>query len=154
MTESEGNKIRFKGRYDRVIKDGAISLPEAFLPFLNQDIRLIAIEKKLLLLFPEDDWKKKKRKEELREFVSLNPDTKISYLGITRLKKRGRLAISLDTRKLTGFDELEVVIIGMVDSVEIWARKRWAKEMEKYAKEHKRIDKEIMKIFGEDSSRE
>ncbi|MEW6376455.1 MAG: hypothetical protein AB1502_11795 [Thermodesulfobacteriota bacterium] len=66
----------------------------------------------------------------------IEPETHISYLGTTKLRRGGYLFISGGVRKLVSLKTPEVVIVGMGNSMEIWDENSWEMEIKKWEKNY------------------
>jgi DNA-binding transcriptional regulator/RsmH inhibitor MraZ len=122
-TEPDRYKIKFRGRYNVTMRNGAVLMPQSFLPFMKEEVHLVAIEKDSLILIPEDVSAKKQIEEDMREIASSDPKVNVSYFGTTKLREGGRLFIPEDIRDFVGLTGPEVVPVGCGRTVEIWDKK-------------------------------
>ena len=73
------------------------------------------------MLIPEDnDIEEGIIKAELVE-----PWIKYYYHGICRLTKAGGIIITKTAREIAGFAEDDIIISGLVNSIEIWNKNHW-----------------------------
>ena len=144
-------KIIFRGRFENTIDSkGRISVPSKFREVLasHYDERLILTNfDECLWAYPVKEW------QAIEEKVSTLPQFKPEVKALQRvfisaasecpLDKQGRILIPPSLREYAGI-EREVVFVGMVKRIEIWAKNRWTKEFEKL---HVKIS-ESMEDFG------
>jgi len=136
--------FKFRGRYQKQIKDGMVLLPEAFIPAtIGKELHVLAVNSCFLTLIPGDKYNKERIQKEIEEFKMIEPETRISYLGTTKLKRGGGLFIPRDMRKLVSLRTPEVVILGMGNSIEIWDEKNWQIEIKKCEKDYQEIEKKL-----------
>ncbi len=128
----------FRGRFENTIDvKGRISVPSKFREVLstNYDERLILTNfDHCLWAYPVKEWQK------IEEKVSALPQFKPEVRALQRafisaatecpLDKQGRILIPPSLREYAAI-EREVVFVGMVQRVEIWAKTRWTSEFEK-----------------------
>lgn len=128
----------FRGRFENTIDiKGRISVPSKFREVLsaNYDDRLIITNfDGCLWGYPYKEW------QVIEEKVSALPQFKAEVRAFQRafvsaaiecpIDKQGRTLIPPSLREYAGI-EREVVFVGMVKRIEIWAKNRWLKEFEK-----------------------
>jgi len=130
--------IMFRGRYENTIDSkGRISVPSKFREVLaaHYDERLILTNfDACLWAYPVKEWR------EIEDKVSALPQFKPEVKALQRVfisaatecpvDKQGRILIPPPLREYAGI-EREVIFIGMVKRIEIWAKDRWNTEFEK-----------------------
>jgi DNA-binding transcriptional regulator/RsmH inhibitor MraZ len=124
------------GKYYGKIENDRILLPRPFFHWLpSKQVHLLALSSGYLKLIPakSDVWKK--IENEIKELQKEELDAQVSYLGIKKATKNGYFAISKKVRGLAGLTTEDVVILGMLDSIEIWDRKKWDKNVEDFKKD-------------------
>jgi MraZ protein len=128
----------FRGRFENTIDSkGRISVPSKFRDVLSAhyDDRLILTNfDGCLWAYPVREW------QAIEEKVSSLPQFKAEVRALQRvfvsaasecpLDKQGRILIPPSLRDYAGI-EREVVFVGMVKRIEIWAKTRWLTEFEK-----------------------
>ncbi len=128
----------FRGRFENTIDvKGRISVPSKFREVLstNYDERLILTNfDHCLWAYPVNEWQK------IEDKVAALPQFKPEVRALQRafvsaatecpLDKQGRILIPPSLREYAGI-EREVVFVGMVQRIEIWAKNRWTEEFEK-----------------------
>lgn len=128
----------FRGRFENTIDTkGRISVPSKFREVLsaNYDDRLIITNfDGCLWAYPYKEW------QLIEEKVSALPQFKAEVRAFQRafisaasecpIDKQGRTLIPPSLREYAGI-EREVVFVGMVKRIEIWAKSHWLKEFEK-----------------------
>ncbi len=128
----------FRGRFENTIDlKGRISVPSKFretLTAYNDERLIITNFDGCLWAYPVPEWKI------IEEKVSALPQFKAEVRALQRvfisaasecpLDKQGRILIPPSLREYAGI-EREVVFVGMVQRIEIWAKNRWANEFEK-----------------------
>src|SRR5262245_2904840 len=128
----------FRGRFENTIDSkGRISVPSKFREVLSAhyDDRLILTNfDACLWAYPVVEWQASEDK------VSSLPQFKAEVRALQRvfisaasecpLDKQGRILIPPSLRDYAGI-EREVVFVGMVKRIEIWAKGRWLTEFEK-----------------------
>ncbi len=127
----------FRGRYEHSIDPkGRLSIPSKFREILtaNYDERLILTNfDNCLWAYPVREWK------HVEDKVSSLPQFKAEVKAFQRffisaasecpVDPNGRIIIPTTLRKYAGL-ETDVVIVGMTNRFEIWARERWQKVFE------------------------
>lgn len=123
----------FRGHYRHTIDaKGRVSIPSRFRDVLADgygDKLVIVPNGKAIDVHPLKSW------EELESRVAglprLDPDARqfrYNYLSLGQdvvLDPQGRIQISSDYRERAGFSK-EVLIVGLMDTFEIWDTERWA----------------------------
>lgn len=146
-----GHKPILAGKFYREIKDGKVFvLEEPFKPLLtSRRVHFLAVDRRYLKLIPEDKSGKDRIEKEIKKFATIKPEIKISYLGMTRLSKDGYLFIPQKVRRLAGLPATgDLVIVGMIDSIEIWDKKSWDVEIEKNLKTYRETIKKSLAKYG------
>ncbi len=128
----------FKGRFENTIDSkGRISVPSKFREVLgaHYDDRLIITNfDGCLWAYPVKEW------QVIEEKISSLPQFKAEVRALQRvfvsaasecpLDKQGRILIPPSLREYAGI-EREVIFVGMIKRIEIWAKSRWTNEFEK-----------------------
>ncbi len=128
----------FRGRYENTIDaKGRISVPSRFREVLSaysDDKLIITNFDGCLWAYPVKEW------QAIEEKVRGLPQFKAEVRALQRvfisaasecpLDKQGRILIPPPLRDYAAI-EREVVFVGMVQRIEIWARARWQTEFEK-----------------------
>lgn len=130
----------FNGEYECVLDDkGRLSLPARFREVLRQryDSRLILTTwfDNCLVLLPYEEWEKIALKIKGMTSLTRRKDRAIQRLFFANsneceLDKQGRLMIPQRLRRMRNLNK-HVVLIGMGDMIEIWAKE----EYERYKEE-------------------
>jgi|SRR5262245_3435075 len=128
----------FRGRFENTIDSkGRISVPSKFREVLSShyDERLIVTNfDACLWAYPYREW------QAIEEKVSALPQFKAEVRALQRvfisaasecpMDKQGRILIPPPLREYAGI-EREVIFVGMVKRIEIWAKGRWQTEFER-----------------------
>ncbi len=133
----EGTLSKFRGRYYHIIDDkGRIIFPakmrETFAE-RSEGRLVITGHCGYLLVFPQDEW------EILEEKISHQSILKRDVRAFQRnfmspavdctLDSQGRILVPPNLREYAGLEK-DIVIAGMVRTVEVWSKARWEKEMQ------------------------
>ena len=127
----------FRGRYKHTIDTkGRLSIPSKFREVLttNYDERLILTNfDNCLWAYPAREWKGVEDKvaalPQFKTEVKALQRFFISAACETPLDPNGRIIVPTTLRRYAGLQE-EVVLVGMTNRIEIWARERWQKIFE------------------------
>lgn len=128
----------FRGRFENTIDaKGRTSVPSKFREVLstNYDDRLIVTNfDNCLWAYPVKEW------QAIEEKVSALPQFKPEVKALQRVfisaaqeclvDKQGRILIPTSLRDYAGMEK-DIVFVGMIKRVEIWAKERWDKEFER-----------------------
>lgn len=141
------------GRYLYKMRSGKVLLPKVFLPHLvGREIHIIVAVKtgkRYLLLIPEDnDINKKGVEKGIIKAELLEPWIKYYYHGTCRLTKAGAITIPKKAREIAGFSEGDVIIAGLVNSIEIWNKNDWEAELEKLRRVYPMLDETLKSIVS------
>lgn len=124
------------GKYYKRIENDRILLPKRFFYWLpSRQVHLLAVSSGYLKLIPAKSDIGEKIENEIKELQNYELNAQVSYLGIKKITKNGHLAIFKKTRGLAGLTTEDVVILGMLDSIEIWDREKWNKKAEDFKKD-------------------
>lgn len=132
----------FRGNYEHSIDlKGRMSIPSKFRELLKDiyDEKLIVTRwDGCLVAYPEEEWKKLEQK--ISELPQLKKDVKavqrylISSAADCPVDKQGRILIPAHLRSHGGLDK-DVILAGMTDKIEIWAKDRWEEQLKKTSNE-------------------
>jgi MraZ protein len=123
----------FYGEYEHTIdKKGRIIIPSRFREFLKEyDIEKFYVTRgldKCLFMFTEDEWKSQESKFRTMPFTKSESRkfNRLYFSGAVQLEcdKQGRILLP---KYLKDFCDIkrDVVIIGVSNRIEIWAREAW-----------------------------
>ena len=131
-------EAKFLGKYYGEIKNGAVLLPEVFISSLSsRQVHLLAVDSGYIKLKSTGSSLKKEIEREIKEFTTIVPNIKITYVGNTRVSDDGCISISNRVKGLAGFTPVgEVVIIGMDDNIEIWDKSKWDEMMKGFIRDN------------------
>jgi MraZ protein len=142
----------FRGRYEHTIDPkGRVSIPAKFREILTKkyDDRVFVTNfDRCLVAYPFEEWITLEEKasslsmvkKEARSFVRFFFSSATECL----LDKQGRILIPQTLRDYADLDK-EVVLVGQLKKIEIWAKKRWSEEM---MKAHENFD-QISDVLSE-----
>jgi DNA-binding transcriptional regulator/RsmH inhibitor MraZ len=142
----------FRGKFNERIERGFVSIPEYFRSgLMNKEIHLVVVDGCCLTLIPGGKSKKKRIEEEIEEKKRVEPEMSISHWGVTRLRRRGKgkLFLPEEALKMSRIPSTgNVVVAGMLSSIEIWDEKRWDEEIRKYMEENEDLFDSIEKVMA------
>lgn len=126
----------FKGEFTYSLDDkGRMVLPSAFRAHLRGTIVVVKGFENNLYVYDEDEWKKQEKVYAgLSDFKGNARKLKLLvFSGICEVlpDKQGRIKVSSSLLKYAGVEK-EVVMVGMVNHVEIWAKERWGEFLSSY----------------------
>lgn len=121
----------FMGEYHLTLDDkGRVMLPAKIRSEMGDSFVITRGPDRNLIIYTEDEWNKKTQfLEELSDNLPNNRRIKrFFYAGARRdiLDKQGRILIPLPLRAHAGLEK-EVVLIGISNYLEIWAKEQWEK---------------------------
>lgn len=123
-------------------------MPRCFLASLaNEKIHLVVDQGNCLRLIPGDETVRQNIEEEIKEIARVNPKARLTYIGSTKLSKTSSIIISKKIRKLTGLCRNEVVVVGLLRTIEIWDRKRLKEEIKRFDEDFAEIKKNLDEVL-------
>lgn len=132
----------FRGRFEHTIDGkGRTSIPSKFREVLstNYDERLIITNfDGCLWAYPVAEWHV--IEEKVAQMPQLKPQVKalqrvfISAATECPVDKQGRIVVPPTLRDYAGLKK-EIILVGMIKRIEIWAKDRWLTEFEKAQKQ-------------------
>jgi len=148
VEQQDTHRFRFRGRFEQKIEEGKIRIPHNFLPLLVwEEVHFVLNKGACLILIPGGKSVKKTIEHEIKEVATTSPQTEILYLGSKGLAKDGWLSIPAKIRKLAGLTSSQVVIAGMLGSIEIWDKYKLDEEIKRIQEEFSQLTKTI-KLIG------
>ncbi|MBI5342016.1 MAG: division/cell wall cluster transcriptional repressor MraZ [Deltaproteobacteria bacterium] len=132
----------FRGRFEYTIDlKGRVNIPAPFRELLQksgQESFVITNYANCIYAYPADDWTRIEEKLSSVSSVDRKLNTFLRFFigGAVEVSpdKQGRVLIPPSLRTYAGLDK-DVVITGMPNRFEIWARERWAEEIARFEKE-------------------
>ncbi|SHG11429.1 MraZ protein [Desulfacinum infernum DSM 9756] len=128
---------RFRGQSIHRLDDkGRLRIPTKFREILQEcytDGLVLAMRKDHLEAYPPEEWEQ--IEDKLLRKVALNKDVRefvryfVSSAVECEFDKQGRILIPALHRERAGINQ-EVVLVGVLDSFEIWDTNRWHKGLE------------------------
>jgi len=139
------------GKHHGEIINGRIMLSERFGPSLSgKQVHILADNCGYVKLILGDKSLKEEIEREIYEFTSIKPEVRISYLGTSRLGKNGYFSIPLEARDLAGIRSTgDVIIVGIINSIEIWDRKKWEDMVDISNEENRKLCEEFKKVLDQ-----
>lgn len=120
----------FTGEFRHVLDDrGRVAVPARFRARLGEGATLARWLDRCLGLFPQDEWAELATK--LRSLPLTNPRARefarfmSSGAVEVELDRQGRVLVPGYLRKYAGIGEGEVVVVGALNRLEIWAPSAW-----------------------------
>jgi MraZ protein len=131
--------LMLKGRYEHTIDEkGRVSIPSKFREILTShytDVLVLTNDiEPCLVAYPLLVWQEfEKKLSELPQFNEAVRNLKRFYIsGATEcpIDKQGRIMVPDSLRKYASISE-NVIIVGQVKTIEIWAREKWNEVFDK-----------------------
>jgi MraZ protein len=120
----------FTGEYRHTLDDrGRIAIPVRFRPRLAEGATLARWLDRCLGVFPADEWSS--LAEKIRALPMTNPNARefarfmSSGAADVELDRQGRLLVPGYLREYAGLSEGEVMVVGALNRLEIWAPSAW-----------------------------
>ncbi|MCM8799216.1 MAG: division/cell wall cluster transcriptional repressor MraZ [Candidatus Omnitrophica bacterium] len=144
----------FYGEYEHTIdRKGRIILPAKFREVAKQNfIERFFITRGLdncLFLFPEDEWKSQEQKFKNLSFTKQQARTfnRLYFSGAQEIipDKQGRILIPNYLKEFAQIKK-EVVIVGVSNRIEIWAKDKWYEFYNNWRKSFEEISEKVMEI--------
>jgi MraZ protein len=145
----------FRGWYYHTIDDkGRLSIPTRFREVLNgraEDHLVLTNLDRCLVAFPLSDWRV--FEEKCSNFRPFDSDSRaflrFFFSGAIEcsIDKQGRILVPPSLRKFAELDK-DVVIVGMLKSIEVWNKQNFEQEIEQYSTGEKTINarEEMIKL--------
>lgn len=145
----------FRGRFEHTLDDkGRLALPAPFrraLAEAGEDMLVVTphLTAPCLVASPVSEWRR--FEDKLDAFPQFHPqaaDVKRLYVGNARdcpIDKQGRLLLPQQHREDVGLVR-DVLWVGTLKNIEIWAKERWEAEMEP---RHERVGPELVAALAE-----
>lgn len=132
----------FRGRFEYTIDPkGRVNIPSPFREALQetgQESFVITNYSGCIYAYPAEDWARIEEKLSTVSSVDRKLNTFLRFFvgGAVEAApdKQGRILIPTSLRTYAGLDK-DVVITGMPNRFEIWAREKWAEEIGRFEKE-------------------
>jgi MraZ protein len=120
----------FTGEFRHALDDrGRIAIPVRFRPRLAEGATLARWLDRCLGVFPADEWSS--LAEKIRALPMTNPNARefarfmSSGAADVELDRQGRLLVPSYLREYAGLSEGEVMVVGALNRLEIWAPSAW-----------------------------
>ena len=129
----------FRGRHEHSIDGkGRLSIPSKFREVLGErytpDILIVTNFDRCLVAYPHEEWEALERKaaslSQVKEVVRSFQRYFISSATECTLDAQGRILLPPTLRDYAGLTR-DVVILGMLKKMEIWAKDRWMEVFER-----------------------
>jgi MraZ protein len=128
--------MMFRGNFEHTIdQKGRLSIPSRFRELLREHYEekfIVTRSENCLEAYPEAEWVKLEKKISQLPQLDKNAKAVMRFLVSSAIEcpvdKQGRILIPQYLRNHAGLEK-DVVLAGMIDKVEIWAKDRWEKEM-------------------------
>ena len=136
----------FRGRYEHTIDGkGRLSIPSRFRDTLNEkysEMLIVTNFDRCLVAFPREEWEALERKAaalpQLKKEVKTFERYFISGAAECPLDAHGRILIPPTLREYADLTK-DVVIVGLLRKIEIWAKDRWSEAFQRSQKSFEEI---------------
>ena len=128
--------VMFRGSYEHTIdQKGRLSIPSRYRELLRENYEekfIVTRSENCLVAYPEAEWIKLEKRFSQLPHLDKSAKAVMRFLVSSATEcpvdKQGRILIPQYLRNHAGLEK-DVVLAGMIDKVEIWAKDRWEKEM-------------------------
>ncbi|MCD6223445.1 MAG: division/cell wall cluster transcriptional repressor MraZ [Deltaproteobacteria bacterium] len=141
----------FRGRYEHIIDEkGRVNVPTKFKEAMPKgSFVVLTFFDRCIYCYPLEQWKVIEKKagnlpitsQAARRFKRIFFSSAIDV----RIDSHRRILVPLLLRNDAGIEK-EVVFIGNLDHVELWAKEKWCEESEELRKNEEKIMEELSKL--------
>jgi MraZ protein len=129
-----GSDIMFMGEYTHNMdKKGRLIIPSKLRDDLSEQFVITRGLDNCLFLYPMNEWKELEKKLTSLPMTSKNARNFVRFFfsgaNECELDKQGRVSLPINLRDYANFDH-EIVIIGLANRIELWAKEKWDNYMD------------------------